>query len=109
MPDMYLILVGMVLGGMTIAAYGAGKGTHNLARMEITAAVQTAKQEVGWQYQRYRIESLRMDWCSLSVDARREYMRLYGRPKWADRLNVDDPMGDVPKVHHVRSRTGATA
>lgn len=104
--DMYLMVLGIVIGAMTLIAYGAGKGTHNLARMEITAAVNTAKQEVGWEYQRYRIESMRMDWCNMSVDGRREYMRLYGRPKWADSVNIEDPLKDIPKVHMVRGRTG---
>ena len=102
MTDWYPVLVGLVIGAMTMAAFLAGKGSGNLARMEVTAAVQVAKQEVGWEYQRYRIEAMRMDWVNLSPEARKEYVRTWARPKWASDAVDRDPMLGVPKVHMVR-------
>lgn len=99
--DFYQVLVGMLVGGMTIGAFAFGKGAGSLARMEISAAVNVAKQEVGWEYQRYRIQALRMDWVALPIEARKEYVRVYGRPQWAARVTEDDPLEGVPHVLHV--------
>ncbi|GAG55884.1 unnamed protein product [marine sediment metagenome] len=78
-----MLVIFLVSFTIALAAYLAGRNSHNLARMEVTAAVQVAKQEVGWEYQRYRIESLRMDWLALKHQSRQEYVQRWGRPLWA--------------------------
>ena len=81
--DVFVLVLAFVVGTVFVGAYMAGRNTSNLARMEVTAAIQTAKQEVGWTYERYRIEALRMDWVALMPEARREYVHTWGRPRWA--------------------------
>jgi hypothetical protein len=79
---------GLVLA--IIAAVIFGRGSQNLSRMEIVAAVTTAKREVGWTYEKYRIEALRMEWMALAPEVRKEYIRAYGRPKWTTPVMVTD-------------------
>lgn len=76
------IAMAIVLG-MVVLAFIAGSSRGNLSRMEVVAAVHTAKQEVGWTFERYRIESLRMQWMALPLEARREYLQTWGRPTWS--------------------------
>jgi len=99
MIDPSTMLLGMLIGALGFSAYMAGRRSHNLARMEIAAAVGTAKQEVGWTYERYRLESLRMDWVALPSSARAEYRRSWGEPTWSrPSTQKADPMADVAKV-----------
>ena len=76
-------LIALVIMGIVIfIAWIAGSSKGNLSRMEVVAAVHTAKTEVGWTYERYRIESLRMEWCAMPLEAKREYIRSWGHPVW---------------------------
>jgi hypothetical protein len=77
----FLLALGLVC--LFLGAFALGRQTTNLHRMEIAAAVSVAKSEVGWTYERYRIESLRMDWVAMTVEARKEYVRTWDRPAWA--------------------------
>lgn len=74
-----LVIMGIVILGAWLA--GSSKGNHS--RLELVAAVHTARSEVGWTYERYRLESLRIDFMALSPQSRQEYVRMWGRPKWA--------------------------
>jgi len=93
-------LIGLFMIGMVVVlAWILGNSHGHLARMELVAAVHTAKTEVGWTYERYRLESLRMDWLALAPQARAEYSRSWGRPRWAfPSKDGHDPMGEVAKV-----------
>lgn len=104
--DLAPVLLALLILGLGVTAYMTGRKSHSLARMEVTAAVQVAKQEVGWQYERYRIQALRMDWVALEPSARKEYVRTWGRPSWAGTAPDPDPLEGVPKVHRVRGRSG---
>jgi hypothetical protein len=73
----------LIMGLVIYTAWIAGSSKGHLSRMEDVAAVHTARTEVGWTYERYRLESLRLDWLNLSPQARAEYTRTWGRPKWA--------------------------
>ena len=77
----FLLALGLVC--LVLGAFVMGRQTMNLHRMEIAAAVSVAKQEVGWNYERYRIEALRIDWMALPIETRKEYVRQWGRPTWA--------------------------
>ena len=81
--DTVYILVLLIMAVVILIAWIAGSSTGNTSRMELVAAVQTARSEVGWTYERYRLESLRIDWLALTPQARQEYVRSWGRPKWA--------------------------
>ena len=76
----------LVLGLMClflVMAWLLGRQTSNLGLMAQTAAATTASREVGWTYERYRLESLRIEWMALPEDARASYCRTWGTPKWA--------------------------
>jgi len=73
----------LIMAVVIFIAWVAGSSKGNLSRMEVVAAVHTAKTEVGWTYERYRLESLRIDYMALSPQARQEYVRMWGRPLWA--------------------------
>lgn len=104
--DTYLVVLGIVIGAMTLMAYGAGKGTHNLARMEILAASNVVRQEVSFEYQMLRLSAMRMAWVALDPSAKKEYIHMFGRPTFAKQSTGEpDPLEDVPKVHVVRGRT----
>ena len=104
MNDVEIVVMGL-MGLFVVLAWVLGRQSGNLARCEITAAVQVAKQEVGWEYQRYRIEALRMDWVALSPQARKEYCHTWSRPKWATTPKVLDEMGNVKMVTTIGGRS----
>jgi len=93
-----VVLAGLILGAILVGMYGAGRHTGNLARMEMTAAIQTAKTEIGWQYERFRLQTLRMDWLNMDTQARLEYIRRWGTPSWAHASVKSEPPGDVAVV-----------
>jgi hypothetical protein len=95
--DNNLVLVSIVLGAFDLGAVGMGRTGRALDRMEIAAAANVAKQETTWQWEKYRIETLRMQWLTMPIEARREYARRYGAPRWAGEAKVD-PLEGVPKV-----------
>lgn len=102
MTDLAWFIIALVGGATFAGAYTFGRQASSLARMELVAAVQVAKQEVGWEYQRYRIEALRMDWVALDVAARKEYVRQWGRPRWAGSEDSPDPLEGVAVVRSIR-------
>jgi hypothetical protein len=104
MSDWQLFLVAMMLGGLAVASFLTGRRAGDLDRMGLMASIQTVKQEVALDYERLRLQSMRMAWVALPVEARREYVALYGRPKWAGKCLTDDPLDGVPPVHQVRGR-----
>jgi hypothetical protein len=101
MPDGTMVLAGILLGALAVAAFLAGRSSNRLAWMELSAAINVAKQEVGWEYQRYRIQALRMDWMALDPVARQEYVRRWGRPKWAGTAK-SEPLEGVTAVRSIR-------
>ncbi|GAG70510.1 unnamed protein product [marine sediment metagenome] len=80
--DFLIVMTLLIMALVIFIAWMAGTSKGNLGRMEIVAAVHTAKTDVGWTYERYRIEYLRMTWASMKVDAKREYIRAWGQPRW---------------------------
>jgi len=98
MPDSLVWYLVAVLATVAFSFFMAGRQTTTLARMEIQAAVNVAKQEVGWEYQRLRLQSMRMDWVRLPVEARKEYERRWGNPTWSKESSQPDPVTDVPRV-----------
>ena len=104
--DMIDLLSALFLVAIVVVAFRLGRQSNTLARMEITAATQVAKQEVGWEYQRYRIEALRMDWVALSPQARKEYCHTWSRPKWATTPKaVEAELGNVKMVTTIGGRS----
>jgi len=73
----------LIMGLVIVTAWIAGSSKGHLSRMEDVACVHTARTEVSWSYERYRLESLRIDFMALSPQSRQEYVRMWGRPKWA--------------------------
>lgn len=100
--DYNLVIASVILVGLAIGVIGMGRSSNRLARMEIAAMVNVAKQEVGWEYERYRIEWLRMTWLTMPLEARREYTRRFGAPRWAGDFK-EDPLAGIDKVRIVRS------
>jgi len=88
--DIVDLLSALFLLAIVLTAFLVGRQSNNLARMELTAAVSVAKQDVGWTYERYRLEAMRMEWLSLPVEARREYLRTWGRPTWAKASRTEE-------------------
>jgi len=79
--DFLIALV--IMGVVILIAWVAGSSKGNLSRMEVVAAVHTAKTEVGWTYEHYRIETLRMQWMTMPLEGKREYIRSWGHPTWS--------------------------
>ena len=91
--DSEFMIVLAIMFGVVLIAWIAGSSKGNLSRMEVVAAVHTAKTEVGWTYERYRIESLRMEWCAMPLEAKREYIRSWGHPVWV-KPSRGPPLGE---------------
>jgi len=91
--DTVYIFVLLIMAVVIFIAWLAGSSTGNLSRAEVAAAVHTAKTEVGWTYERYRIESLRMEWCAMPLEAKREYIRSWGHPVWV-KPSRGPPLGE---------------
>lgn len=102
--DIVDLLSAAALLAIIVLAFRLGRQSNALAAMEVKAAAQVVKQEVGWEFQRYRIESLRMDWVALDPSARKEYTRTWPRPKWATTAGTKDPLEGIAPVHVVRGR-----
>lgn len=100
--NIVVVVAGLLFGGMLVSMYMAGRNSGNLARMELTACLQVAKTEVGWQYERFRLQTLRMDWLALSSQSRQEYVRRWGHPSWSHASSSNPPPADVAVV---RGRT----
>jgi len=90
--DTVYIFVLLIMAVVVFIAWVAGSSTGHMSSRELVAAVHTARSEVGWTFERFRIESLRIDWLALTPQARQEYVRSWGRPTWAmpSRGLVDD-------------------
>jgi hypothetical protein len=89
----FMVALGLVC--LVLVSYLMGRQSHRLHLMEMTAAIGIAKQDVSWQYERYRLEALRMDWVALAPEIRKEYVRTWGRPKWAKASENVIVSGDV--------------
>ena len=95
----FLVALGLVC--LVLVSYLMGRQSHRLHLMEMTAAISIAKQDVSWEFQRYRIESLRMCWVALSPQARKEYTRTWSRPKWARTTKDHDTLEGVATVRTI--------
>ena len=76
----------VVLGLMClflVMAWLLGRQTTHLNRMAQSAAVTTGNREATWTFEKFRFESLRIDWMALSDEARASYCRSWGTPRWA--------------------------
>ena len=83
----FLVALGLVC--LVLVSFLMGRQSHRLHQMELTALISIARQDVSWQYERYRLDTMRMEWVALSPQARKEYVRTWSRPKWATTKDHD--------------------
>jgi hypothetical protein len=76
----FLVAAGLL--GLLLSSFLMGRQSHRLHLAEMTAAIAIAKQDIGWQFERYRLEVMRMEWIALPIETRKEYVRTWGRPTW---------------------------
>lgn len=92
----FLAALGLVC--LVLVAFLMGRQSHKLHLSELTAAISIAKQDIGWTYERYRLQVMRMDWVSLPPEIRKEYIRMFGRPAWAHASEKMNPQSTVAVV-----------
>ena len=103
-PINFMVALGLVC--LVLVSYLMGRQSHRLHLMELTAAISIAKQDVSWEYQRFRVESMRMCWVALSPPARKEYCHTWSRPKWATTPKaVEAELGNVKMVTTIGGRS----
>ena len=85
-----------------LAGRTSGHGVKSMAIMEMNAAARTAKLEADHTYERYRIATVRMEWVGMAVEAKKEYVRLWGRPSWAHPSRAREQL--LEAVSEVRGR-----
>ena len=80
-PINFMVAMGLVC--LVLVSFLMGRQSHRLHQMELTAAISIAKHDIGWTFERFRIQTMRMEWVALPPQIRKEYIRMYGRPTWA--------------------------